>query len=178
MEIFILFTIAVSLSMDAFSLSLAYGTIGLSKKETNLLSIIVGIYHFFMPIIGMFLGRIILNIIHIKPDIAIFVVLLFIGFQMVIESFKEKEEIKSMSKLELLLFGLAVSIDSFSVGIGLNTITDNIILASAIFSVCSFLFTYFGLKLGKKINEIIGKIATTIGGITLIIIAFIYLSKL
>ena len=178
MEIFILFMIAVSLSMDAFSLAIAYGTIGLSKKETNLLSIIVGIYHFFMPIIGMFLGKIILNIIHIKPDLAVFIVLLFIGIQMVIESFKEKEEIKPMSKFELILFGLAVSIDSFSVGIGLNTITHNIVLASTIFSICSFVFTYLGLKLGKKINEIIGKIATTLGGLTLIIIAFIYLFKL
>jgi len=178
MKIFILFTIAVSLSMDAFSLSLAYGTMGLSKKETNLLSVIVGIYHFFMPIIGMSLGKIILNIIHIKPDIAVFIVLLFIGIQMVIESFKEKDEIKQMSKIELLLFGLAVSIDSFSVGIGLNSITDNFILASMIFSISSFLFTYLGLSMGKKINEIIGKIATTLGGLTLIIIAFVYLFKL
>ena len=65
MEIFIIFVIAVSLSMDAFSLSLAYGTLGLSKKETIQLSSIVGIYHFFMPIIGMFLGKFILNLV--KP---------------------------------------------------------------------------------------------------------------
>ena len=178
MSIIVVILIAISLSMDAFSLSLAYGTVGLSKKETNLLSIIVGIYHFFMPLIGMFLGQIILNIIHIRPDLAVFIVLLFIGIQMVIESFKEKEEIKQMSKLELVLFGLAVSIDGFSVGIGLNTITNNIVLASIIFSICSYLFTYLGLKLGKKLNEIIGKIATALGGITLIIIAFIYLFKL
>lgn len=178
MEILILFVIAVSLSMDAFSLSLAYGTLGLSKKETKLLSVIVGIYHFFMPIIGMFLGKIILNILHIKPDIVVFIVLLFIGIQMFIESFKEKEEIKYMSKIELLLFGLAVSIDSFSVGIGLNNITSNILLSSTIFSLSAFFFTYLGLILGKKINEMIGRIATTLGGITLIIIAFIYLFKL
>ena len=33
MNIILIFIIAVSLSMDAFSLSLAYGTLGLSKKE-------------------------------------------------------------------------------------------------------------------------------------------------
>lgn len=178
MEILITFVIAVSLSMDAFSLSLAYGTLGLSKKETFELSFIVGIYHFFMPIIGIFLGSILLNIIHIKPDIVVFIVLLFIGIQMIIESFKEEERIEPMSKMELLLFGLAVSIDSFSVGIGLNTITNNYVLSSIIFSISALIFTYLGLIMGKKISEIIGKIATTLGGVTLIIISFIYLFKL
>ena len=138
MEIFIILVIAVSLSMDAFSLSLAYGTLGLSKKEIKILSIIVGIYHFFMPIIGMFLGSILLNIIHVKPDIVVFVVLLFIGIQMIIESFKKEEKIETMSKVELLLFGLAVSIDSFSVGIGINNISNNFIMRSIIFSLTEF----------------------------------------
>lgn len=178
MEIFITFVIAVSLSMDAFSLSLAYGTLGLSKKETITLSSIVGIYHFFMPIIGMFLGKFILNFIKVKPDIVVFIVLLFIGVQMIIESFKKEEKLNSMSKIELLLFGFAVSIDSFSVGIGLNTITNNYILASIIFSISAFVFTYLGLFLGKKVSEMIGKVATILGGFALIIIAFIYLFKL
>ena len=49
MNLFLLFIIAISLSMDAFSLSLAYGTLDINKKEIITLSIIVGIYHFFMP---------------------------------------------------------------------------------------------------------------------------------
>lgn len=178
MDILILLTIAVSLSMDAFSLSLAYGTLNLDKRTINLLSIIVGLYHFFMPLIGMFLGRIILNFIHIKPDIVVFIVLMFIGIQMIIESFKKEEKLEVLSKTELFLFGLAVSIDSFSVGIGLNTITSNYIFAAIIFSLSALIFTYLGLNLGKKISEMIGKIATFFGGITLIIIAFIYLLQL
>ena len=61
MELLILFTIAVSLSMDAFSLSLAYGTLNLEKKDINNLSLIVGIYHFFMPLLGLFIGNIVLK---------------------------------------------------------------------------------------------------------------------
>ena len=51
MRLIMVMLIAISLSMDAFSLSLAYGTLNLEKKYINLLSIIVGVYHFFMPII-------------------------------------------------------------------------------------------------------------------------------
>ena len=177
MDIILLFLIAISLSMDAFSLSLAYGTINLSKKNINLLSIIVGIYHFFMPIIGMFLGNYIIQFIHIGEDIVILIIFSLIGINMILESRKEKEDVKSMKLSEMLLFGFAVSIDSFSVGIGLNNISNNTLLCSSIFSITSFIFTYLGLKLGKIINLIIGKLATLIGGITLIILGIIFVLK-
>ena len=174
MSILVVFIIAVSLSMDAFSLSLAYGTLNLEKKYMNLLSIIVGIYHFFMPLIGLCVGSTVLSIIKINPNIIVFLVLVFIGIQMIIDSFKSDKLIKLVKLKDLLLFGFAVSIDSFSVGIGLNTITDNYLLSVTMFSLSSFTFTYIGLLLGKKISEIIGKLATIIGGIVLIVIGIIY----
>ena len=80
-----------------------------------------------------------------------------------------------MTLKEMILFGLAVSIDSFSVGIGLKAITNNYILSVLSFSLSSFIFTYIGLNIGKKINNLIGKISTLIGGITLLIIGIIYI---
>ena len=175
MSLLIVVVIAVSLSMDAFSLSLAYGTLNLKKKEIITLSLIVGIYHFFMPLLGMTTGELIFNIISIKPSTIVFIVLSVIGIQMIIESFNNDRKVKIMSLLELILFGLAVSLDSFSVGIGLKTIYKYPLVSSLIFSLSSFIFTYLGLILGKKINEIIGKISTLIGGIILIIIGLFYL---
>ena len=175
MHLFIILTIAVSLSMDAFSLSLAYGTFGLSKKEMLKLSIIVGTYHFFMPLLGLLVGKIFLKIFPINPDIIVFIVLLFIGIQMILESLKNEQIDKKTSFFELLIFGLAVSIDSFSVGIGLSSISSRYFICSIIFSICSLLFTYLGLNLGKFINHIIGKISTIIGGIVLIIVGIVYL---
>lgn len=167
--------IAVSLSMDAFSLSLAYGTYNLSTKNIILLSLIVSAYHFFMPLVGLEMGEYIFRILKVSTGIIVFVVLLFIGAEMIYESFKNKEIENKNGIIEYLIFGFAVSIDSFSVGIGLHSITDNIILSSLIFSVTSGLFTYLGLILGKKINSLIGKVSTIIGGITLIVIGIIYL---
>lgn len=177
MDIILIFLIAVSLSMDAFSLALAYGTINLNKKEINILSIIVGIYHFFMPIIGILIGNYIIKFIHIGEDVIILIIFSLIGLNMILERRKQQEEVKYMKLGEMLLFGLAVSIDSFSVGIGLNNISHNILLCSSIFSVTSFIFTYLGLKLGKIINLIIGKFATLIGGVTLIILGIIFVLK-
>ena len=177
MNIILIFIIAVSLSMDAFSLSLAYGTISMSKKEIRLLSIIVGIYHFFMPIFGMLIGKFIFNIMHISGDLIVLIIFSFIGVNMIIESLKKDEKVKKMKLGEMILFGLAVSIDSFSVGIGINNISNNFIMCSSVFSITSFLFTYVGLKLGNKLNQLIGKISTIAGGIVLILFGLIYIVK-
>ena len=173
----LIFFIAISLSMDAFSLALAYGTISLSKKEINTLTIIVGLYHFFMPILGMILGRFITNTIHIGGDLLVLLIFSFIGINMIIDSVKTEEKIKKMKLSEMLLFGLAVSIDSFSIGIGINNISNNFLLCSIIFSITSFIFTYIGLKLGNKLNQLIGKISTLMGGIFLIILGVVYFFK-
>lgn len=175
MSIIMVIIIAVSLSMDAFSLSLAYGTLNIEKQQMNLLSVIVGIYHFFMPLIGMWIGKKILFLLPIQPSTVVFIVLLVIGLQMIIESFKETRSVSIMKFAELLIFGLAVSLDSFSVGLGLRAIYTNPYIAAIIFSISSFLFTYLGLYLGKKINNMIGRISTRIGGIALILIGVFYL---
>lgn len=175
MQIVLLIIIAVSLSMDAFSLSLAYGTLNLYKKDIFTLSTIVGIYHFFMPLVGLIIGSTILKFIKIDPDIIVFIVLTFIGIEMIFESFKKENKVKQMHLLEMIIFGFAVSIDSFSVGIGLKVMHISPLICSFIFSIFSFLFTYIGLLFGKKISSIIGKVATLLGGITLIVIGIMYL---
>lgn len=171
----ILFLLAVSLSMDAFSLALLYGTLNLNRKNIFTLSLIVGIYHFIMPLIGYKIGSIILEFINIKPNIIVFIVLTYIGINMIYESFKNEYKLKMLKLKDMFLFGFAVSLDSFSVGIGLNAITKNIFLAPFLFSIFSLLFTYLGLTIGSKINHIFGKVSTIIGGFILIIIGTIYL---
>lgn len=175
MHIIIILIIAVSLSMDAFSLSLAYGTLNISKKNIWQLSIIVGLYHLLMPLIGMQIGNFILGNFPISPDFLIFAVLLIIGIQMIQESRSKNDDIKVMTFKELLLFGLAVSLDSFSVGMGLDTISHHHFITASLISLSSLVFTYVGLVLGKKINNQIGSISTLIGGIVLIFIGLIYL---
>ncbi len=171
----IIFLLAFSLSMDAFSLALLYGTLNLNKKNIIILSLIVGIYHFIMPLLGYKIGSIILDFINIKPDIIVFIVLSYIGINMIYETFKNEENIKELKLKDMFLFGFAVSLDSFSVGIGLNAITKNIILAPILFSIFSLLFTYLGLIIGSRINHIFGKVSTIIGGFILIIIGIVYM---
>ena len=104
-----IFLIAISLSMDAFSLSLAYGTNKIENKTKYILSIIVGIFHFFMPLIGSSIGNIILKIIKIKPQIIVSIILSFIGISMCIKKEEKINPIKNI--IEIFFFALAVSLD-------------------------------------------------------------------
>lgn len=169
------FIIALSLSMDAFSLSLAYGTQNIENKTKYTISIIVGLFHLFMPLIGNLLGNVILNIIKVNPNIIVSIILTFIGISMCLNKEENLNPIRNI--VEILFFAFAVSIDSFSVGIGIKAITNNVLLSSFIFSLTAGIITYLGILLGNEISKKVGFLAPIIGGITLILIGLIYIFK-
>ena len=170
----LVFLMAISLSMDAFSLALAYGTLGMNKKYKIFLSIIVGFYHFVMPLIGMFLGEVILSLFKFNYDILVALILGFIGIQMIVDSFKGNDDVYELKLADLFLFGLAVSIDSLTLGITLPNLGVNKILSPLIFALVSSLFTFAGLSIGNKIEKVLGKIATIIGGVILTLIGILF----
>lgn len=175
---FTILLIGISLSMDAFSLALVYGIQGMSKKDKTNLSIIVGIYHFIMPLIGLSFGSILENINIVNINLIATLILIYIGIDLIISNYKkEKEDKLEISKIGFLIFGLSVSIDSLTVGIGLKAITDNFFISSTTFSLTSLFFTYLGLTLGNIIGNKIGSYSKIIGGIILIIIAILLLVK-
>ena len=173
---FTILLIGISLSMDAFSLAIIYGIQGMTQNQKIFLSIIVGIYHFLMPLIGLIFGTILAKINLISINIIATIILIYIGIDLIISNYKKEEHI-TISKLGFLIFGLSVSIDSLTVGIGLRAITNNYLISSIIFSLTSLTFTCLGLTLGNIIGSKVGSYSKLIGGIILIIIAIILLLK-
>lgn len=169
---FTILLIGISLSMDAFSLALVYGIQGISKKQKIYLSIIVGIYHFIMPLIGLTFGTILDHINLISIDIIASLILIYIGIDLIISNSKKEDRLE-VNKIGFLIFGISVSIDSLTVGIGLKAITNNYLVSSTIFSLTSLTFTYLGLTLGNVIGNKIGSYSKIIGGSVLIIIAIL-----
>ena len=89
----------------------------------------------------------------------------------------EEEKNNNLGVLEALLFSLSVSLDSLSIGVALGLQKENIILASIIFSVCSFLFTALGLSIGKRIREKLTNKTNLLGVIILFFLALKYIIK-
>lgn len=167
--------IGISLSMDAFSLALLYGTYGLSKKDELILSTIVGLFHFFMPLIGLLFGNVVFRYLMVDSNFVVGIIFGLLGIEMFISSFRSEEVKILLGLIPFLLFGLSVSIDSLTTGIGLSSISDNYLMVSSIFMFFSAFFTYLGLKLGGFLSDKFGKVATMFGGSLMIFLAFFYI---
>lgn len=175
MQILSILLIGIALSMDTFSLSLSFGTFNITNKQALKLSIIVGIMHFFMPILGMLLGEKLINLFELQCDFLLGIILLFIAIQMIIDLIKHEENSFNINILGMFLFALGVSLDSFSVGLGIKAITDNINLATSIFAICSFVFTFSGIMIGKFANKFIGTYASIFGVVILLILGIVHI---
>ncbi len=177
MEIVIIVIIGISLSMDAFSLSICCGTGKIKTNFIYLLSFTVGLYHFFMPLMGMFLGHLIHNLIYLSMEYIVFIIFFILGINMIVNSFKKIKPVILNNVYSILLFSFAVSIDSFSAGIGIKFVSTNYLLCCIIFSICSSFFTFIGFKIGMNLSEKFKYSASLLGGIALISFAFFYVLK-
>ena len=168
----IYFFTGIGLSMDAFSLSLSLGTTNPTKKTIIKTSIIVGIFHFIMPLLGYFIGYAFKYRIN-NINILTFVLFLILS----IEMYKSKDEENNsiLNNLTILLIAFSVSIDAFTVGIAFGLNNEIILVSSTIFSITSALFTYFGLTLGKTLKSKYKTLSTYLGIILLLVVAIKYL---
>ena len=172
MKILTLFLIGISLSIDAFSMSLAYGLIGIKKRNMFLSSLIVGLFHFFMPLLGSMIGYNLLNSFKINPKYLIIIIIILLLIEM-IKSINEDEKKINMNVFGMISFAFLVSLDSFTVGMGIYYITNTPIYASIIFAVISMIFTMTGYILGKYVSSKFEKVSKYIG-IFILVILLIY----
>ncbi len=176
MEIITLIIIGLSLSIDAFSLSLAYGLLNIPKKTIISTSITVGIFHFIMPILGMLLGNIITDTLNLDSKYILLTILILILIEM-IKSLKEENKEHELNIINILIFAFLVSFDSFTLGIGIKYITSNIFLASIVFMILSSLFTFLGFILGKYLTKKATYKIKLIGIILLLVVIMYFLCK-
>ena len=167
--------IGICLSMDAFSFALVYGTYGFNLKKQIFLSIIVSLFHFFMPVIGHLFGSLIINSFIFNSNLIVGIIFTIIGIDMIL-SFNKDEDYGFIDSIYgYLLFGFTVSIDSFTVGVGITAITEYYLFFSSVFMIFSGMFTYLGLKLGNIINKKFGKYGCFVSGIVMMVLGICYI---
>lgn len=163
--------------MDAFALALSYGINNINRKTAAITSIIVGFFHFFMPLIGNIVGMSLFTYSCIKPRYVLFFIFIILSIDMLIHFFEEEPKLKKLNLIGIIFFALSVSFDSFSVGLGINYLYDNIIFVVLAFCITSCLFTMIGFFLGKIISIKTGKYSFLIGSLTLFLYSLVVLTK-
>lgn len=168
-----LFLIAVGLSMDAFAVSVCKGLSvkRLSPKHALIVGIYFGGFQFLMPVIGYLLGfrfeHIITNIDHWIA----FVLLAFIGGNMIKESFGKSEELNDdFSFKTMLMMAVATSIDALAVGITFAFLSVRILPAAGLIGITTFIISGAGIYIGNVFGAKYKSKAELAGGVILILI--------
>ena len=177
MNILFLILIGFSLSMDTFSLAINIGTYNPPRKDNLIYSLIVGIFHFVLPIIGAYLGSYLINIISVKISTLLFFVFLFIGIEMFLSLISKEEKDLKLNSLNKLIYAFSVSLDSLTVGLILKSMGSIWILGPIIFATEALIFTYIGLTIGKLSYQKMGFKARIIGLVIIIILVILQLVK-
>ena len=189
--------LGAALSMDAFAVSITDGLIytDINKRKSFFIAGVFGVMQGLMPLIGYWLVEIVEVIVgenagpaagEIMAKVVTWVafgLLVAIGGKMIIEGIlelrkpAEEKETKKFSYKEVLLFGVATSIDALGTGVALHSGLSNnytIFLHASIIIVITFGICLIGLFFGSKIEKLFrGKheISVIIGGIILILLA-------
>lgn len=177
MDLLAIFTAAVALAMDAFSICISAGMI-IEKPDFGhyfRLAFHFGFFQFMMPIIGYFFGIYLEHYIERYDHWAAFILLCFIGLKMIKESFSRDKEANVKAKdpsrgFSLVVLAFATSIDALAVGLSIGVLKRPVFFPSIIIGITCALFSVIGLFIGKRVGSLLGKKAEAIGGIMLIII--------
>ena len=188
----------ISLSMDAFAVSVTYALAytGINKKRIFLIALTFGVFQALMPLISYWLIELvgflagadrsqdIGNAMSLTVTWVAFGLLVLIGGKMILEGIQklrqpeEERETKEFSYKELFLLGIATSIDALAIGVSLHsgTLSDNytIWLHTSIIMVITFGLSLVGVLLGSSISRLFkGKtdITSIIGGVILLTLA-------
>lgn len=162
---------AVGVSMDAFSVSVCKG---LGMKRVNfvqaaLIALVFGGFQAIMPLLGFavvygfqdtqeFQNAIIQN-----APLVTLVLLGFIGAKMIIDAVRGKSDddvaraqkmsdegtgADKLNIIELLMLGLATSIDALMIGFAFAVIQADVLLTVTVIGITTFLFSFAGVFIG------------------------------
>ncbi len=177
--------LGVGLAMDAFSVSLANG-LREPRMGRGRMAGIAGVYALFqylMPLLGWVCVHTVMetftSLKWLIPWIA-FALLGWIGGKMLFEGLRERREAgeepptrKPLGWGDLLMQGVATSIDALSVGFTIeqyNFGTAN--LAAGIIGAVTLVICLAGLALGRRAGTRLSRHASILGGVILIAIGF------
>ena len=186
------FLSGVSLSMDAFAVSVCDGMVyrNVTKRKAVLIPLTFGIFQAVMPIIGFYISMAFrqIEVFDSIDHWIAFALLLIIGGKMIFDGAKdlrkkEDEELKpkNFSMASVLVQGVATSIDALFVGFGLSVMLEGVVqniqlwawISVAIIGVTTFVISLVGVLIGVNVGKLFKKrasVATIVGGVVLILL--------
>ena len=166
--------IAAGLAMDAFAVSVVSGSVykQLDIRYAVRMAFFFGAFQAVMPLVGYAAGQTVAGQIVMWDHWIAFGILSVIGGKMIYEAFKIKQvedKPKDPSNLiVLLVLSIATSIDALAVGITLSLVTEYIYRAVITIGIVTFIISYIGYIIGKRMVHFFENKIEIAGGLILI----------
>lgn len=174
-----IFLVGIGLSMDAFAVAICKGLAmpAINRKQTLLIAAYFGVFQALMPLTGWLLGsQFARHVTKMAPWIA-FVLLAWIGGNMIRESLSKKEEDEEVEPAELrhkelFMLAIATSIDALAVGVSFSMVELAIPIgaAAALIGCTTFAISVGGVFVGHIFGARYKNRAEFVGGAILILI--------
>ncbi len=168
--------IGVGLAMDACAVSLAKGMC-LRKhlmRYALLLGMVFGLFQGLMPLLGWWAGTYFESYITAIDHWIAFFLLGFIGYRMCREGLAhdphQEAQRDSLPIKEIMVLGIATSIDALAIGVSFAFLQVDILLAICLIAAITFAISFLAVLLGKSLGAHLGIYAELIGGVLLILI--------
>ncbi|MBO8129407.1 MAG: manganese efflux pump [Peptococcaceae bacterium] len=172
MTLVTLLLLAVALGTDAFSLCLALGLAGITRRQGLLLVLVILVMHIVMPVIGWWAGEWLGSIAGRWAALIGAVVLVYLGLKMTVYSLREGQETVDISSVAsyggILLVGVSVSMDALSVGFSLGATGAALFMTALVFGIVAGTMTALALVIGRQVGIWVGQRAQLVGGLILV----------
>jgi putative Mn2+ efflux pump MntP len=173
MSFLTLFLIAVGLSADAFAVALGKGLQmrRLSVRGVLVLSLTFGLFQGLMPVLGWAVATGFSDYVAAVDHWIAFGLLAVIGAKMIWEAFGDDEGPHGDGRvpfMELMVLGVATSIDALAVGISFAFLDVSVAGAAVLIGVTTFVLSGVGVLLGPRAGVRFRGPAEVVGGLVLI----------
>ena len=176
MDLLTIFILAIALSMDSFAVSIGCGLTEqkISFRHASKIAFSLAFFQGILPIAGWYMGTTIKGYVEHFDHWIAFLLLLFLGGKMIIDSFKENdcdETADIYSWKHIITLSIATSIDALVVGFSYALAsTRNIFGGALIIGAVTFFFAMLGIRIGKDVGSKLGPKVELFGGVILVLI--------
>ncbi len=175
MQLLEILAIALALSLDAFTVSLAASTSGFAKDKRAVfrLSFHFGLFQFLMPVVGWALGTTIEPIIAAFDHWVAFFLLALVGLRMIASAMNPNSETRQNDPsrgVALVMLSIATSIDAMAVGLSMAMVRVAVWYPSIVIGVVTGGMCILAIAGGNRVGGWLGKRAQWVGGGVLILI--------
>ena len=166
---------SLSVGLSNFAGSIGIGLSGVDARTRLRVGIAFGLFEGMMPILGLFIGEALSGTIGSYGRYVGSGLLVLTGLYTIWQSIRtgkvERDEEKGvLDTRQLLILGVALSLDNLIVGFALGVYHVSIVLAAVTMAVVSVGLSLVGLELGSRLGAHVGEYSEMAGGGVLVLV--------